>query len=125
MTDYFRRPLLIMVHLTEAGYYSVDLVLHLILLAFSLGLSYYGFRLLKIFRGGLLESPFKVLVPSTLIFVVAESFNILLDIWGIPERALLASHIINNILEIFLVGFIFLSFFLFFKAWAKMARKQS
>lgn len=86
------------------------------MLLFSLGLSYYGFRLLKLFKGGLFEPPFKVLVPSTLIFVVGESFNILLDVWGIPERALLASHIIYNILEIFLVGFIFFSFYLFFKA---------
>ncbi len=44
---------------------------------FAIGLSSYGYALLKTFRGGELEKPFKILAPSGLVFAASEAAAII------------------------------------------------
>jgi len=85
----------------------------------SLGLSVYGYRLLRFFRKGIFQRAFEFLICSALVFVAAESFHILemFTQTGIFEGA----HIL---FEVAFVLLMFHSFGLLYKAWVPIERHR-
>lgn len=76
----------------------------------ALGLSAYGFKLLKTFSGGIMQAPFRVLATAPLVFVVGEAFDVLnnLGVMTDPEGIFHISFEVLFIIALF-VGFYQLS----------------
>ncbi|MCL4436199.1 MAG: hypothetical protein M1503_10470 [Thaumarchaeota archaeon] len=85
---------------------------------FALGFSSYGYALLKTFKGGYLEKPFKILAPRGFILAVSESVAIL--------GSTVISEWLINVIQITVRSLFILTLFLgshrFSKLW--MAHEQ-
>jgi hypothetical protein len=95
----------------------VEVGLDLIVVTFSLGLSFYSYHLSKSFRGGWFEFSFKVLAVSALLFAIAESLDVMKEFTEV--------HLLGNahiILEAVFVLLLFYAFRSFHKSWERLIR---
>jgi len=85
---------------------------------FAIGLSSYGYALLKTFKGGELEKPFKILAPSGFILAASEATSIfgstIIDDWLI--------NVIQITARSLFILTLFLGFHRFSKLW--VAQKE-
>lgn len=99
---------------------------NLVIIVFSLGLSYYGYRLLSFFKGGIFESSFKILAPLPLIVVVFQIFDLLqylLVKTSNVETTYLASQLLHMVSEVMFIALLFYVLNLFYKKWNTLAKK--
>jgi hypothetical protein len=97
----------------------VEVTLDLVVVTFSLGLSFYTYHLSRSFRGGWFEHPFKVLTISALLFAVAESLDVVKEL---TEVHLLANvHILLEAAFVLLLFYVFRSFH---KSWGQLKNER-
>lgn len=99
---------------------------NLVIIVFSLGLSYYGYRLLSLFKGGMFESSFKIFAPLPLIVVVFQTFDLLqylLVKTSNVETTYLASQLLHIVSEVMFIALLFYVLNLFYKKWTTMSQK--
>ncbi len=97
----------------------LEVGLDVIVIALSVGLAFYSFRLYdRVFRGGIFGRTFKFLIIGALIFSVAEATDVVVELMEL--RVLTNLHII---LEAVFVVTLFVSIFLFYNSWIEMSRK--
>jgi hypothetical protein len=80
---------------------------------FALGLSGYAFTLLRVFRGGINETSFKILAVTPLLFAIAE----LVDALNALDFVRDPSSIIHSSFEILFIIGLFAGFYKLSKAW--------
>ena len=101
--------------------------LNLVIIAFSLGLSYYGYRLLSFFKGGMFESSLKIFAPLPLIVVVFQIFDLLQYLLvksSNVETTYLASQLLHVVSEVMFIVLLFYVLSLFYKTWTKMSQES-
>jgi hypothetical protein len=99
---------------------------NLVIIVFSLGLSYYGYRLLSFFKGGMFESSLKIFAPLPLIVVVFQTFDLLqyfLVKSSNVETTYLASQLLHIVSEVMFIALLFYVLNLFYKTWDTLAKK--
>ncbi|MFQ5999779.1 MAG: hypothetical protein ACE5J6_03275 [Candidatus Bathyarchaeia archaeon] len=99
---------------------------NLIIIVFSLGLSYYGYRLLALFKGGMFESSLKIFAPLPLIVVVFQIFDLLqylLVKTSNVETTYLASQLLHVVSEVMFIALLFYVLNLFYKKWTALSQK--
>jgi hypothetical protein len=99
---------------------------NLVIIVFSLGLSYYGYRLLSFFKGGMFESSLKIFAPLPLIVVVFQTFDLLqyLLIASLNvEKAYFTSQLLHMVSEVMFIALLFYVLNLFYKKWSTLAKK--
>jgi len=99
---------------------------NLTLIALSFGLSYYGYRLLNIFKGGMFESSLKIFAPLPLIIVVFQTFDLLQHLLvktSNIETIYLSSQLLHIVSGVLFVALLFYALYLFYKTWTKMSPK--
>jgi len=100
---------------------------NLVIIVFSLGLSYYGYRLLNFFKGGMFESSLKIFAPLPLIVVVFQTFDLLqyfLVKSSNVETTYLASQLLHIVSEVMFIALLFYVLNLFYKTWTKMSQES-
>lgn len=97
----------------------LEVGLDVVVIALSIGLALYSYRLYdRVFKGGLFEKTFKVIVIGALVFAAAEALDIAGELLSL--RYLSDLHIG---LEAFFVVTLLISVYLFFNSWVRMSRK--
>ncbi|MGQ9459919.1 MAG: hypothetical protein ACUVRA_01635 [Candidatus Bathyarchaeaceae archaeon] len=99
---------------------------NLVIIVFSLGLSYYGYRLLSFFKGGMFESSLKIFAPLPLIVVVFQTFDLLQYLLVEPlnvEKAYFTSQLLHIVSEVMFIALLFYVLNLFYKKWKTLAKK--
>jgi len=99
---------------------------NLVIIVFSLGLSYYGYRLLSFFKGGMFESSVKIFAPLPLIVVVFQTFDLLQYLLVKPsnvETTYFTSLLLHIVSEVMFIALLFYVLNLFYKKWTTMSQK--
>jgi len=99
---------------------------NLVIIVFSLGLSYYGYRLLSFFKGGMFESSLKIFAPLPLIVVVFQIFDLLQYLLvksSNVETTYLVSQLLHIVSEVMFIALLFYVLNLFYKTWTKMSQE--
>jgi hypothetical protein len=105
---------------------SLRVGFNLVIIVFSLRLSYYGYRLLKFFKGAMFESSFKILAPLPLMVVVFQTFDILQFLLlrtSNVETTYLVSQLLHLMSEVLFIALLFYVLNLFYKKWTTMSPK--
>jgi len=92
---------------------AFEALFDLIAVLFALGLSAYAFRLLRVFRGGINETSFKILAAAPLLFAAGE----LVDALNALDLVTDPSSVIHSTLEILFIVGLFAGFYTLSKAW--------
>lgn len=97
----------------------LEVGLDAVVIALSIGLALYSYRLYeRVFKGGLFARIFKIIAIGALVFASAEALDIAGEL--LSFRYLSDIHIA---LEAIFVVSLFISVYLFFNSWVKMSGK--
>ncbi len=91
----------------------VEIIVDSLVIFLSLGLSFYAYYLSRVFRGGIMEKPFRILALAPLFFMIGESMR-LLEVTGILAEFV---DILHSVGEGFFIVVLFYGFSLLSSIW--------
>jgi hypothetical protein len=79
----------------------------------AIGLAYFSLYLQRGFKGGIMETPFKMITLSIIAFTLSQAFNLISEFWSYGDIA----DLLDVAFGIVFVLTAFLGFYKLYKAW--------